>query len=526
MRLPKLTLLLLAAGVLVSMQTNVLANDLNIVHVALKDEAVGSHVFVEFDISWQNSWRNDLSGIGQAAPFNYDAVWVFVKFSTDGGTTWHHASLSSTTSAHHVVEDNGVAAMIAAVPDGKGVFLHRANNGAGSNDWDDIQLRWDYSVDGVSHITSATIVNVLAVEMVYVPEGAFQAGDHATGNAAFQQGSSDTDPWIIESEDAIQVGDVAADGFYYVSAGNTDVFPEDATGATFTIPAEFPKGFAAFFVMKHEITQGQYADFLNKITSQQAANRNITQESDYQSFRGTISGGHPHFSAAAPDRACNFISIMDGSAFSDWAGLRPMSELEYEKACRGDQAAVAGEFAWGNMSIVQAKTISSPEDGTETVSNSGANCVFADATFAGGDGGRGPLRGGIFAATVNPLDVPEVQRQNAGASYFGVMELSGNLWERIATVGNARGRAFMGTHGDGELTNIPDAEGNATNIDWPGTGSDHSKGIISAGGSGYRGGGWLENANLQRVSERTSAAAYEKRRLKNFGFRCVRAAPH
>ncbi|MGH7599739.1 MAG: hypothetical protein ACREOI_25575, partial [bacterium] len=119
------------------------ANDVEVKHVALKGEVVDSHVMVEFDLRWENSWRNDLAGPGQMAPFNYDAAWLFVKFSTDGGATWQHATLSSKSSDHSVTNNNGVAAAIKAVSDRKGVFIFRAKNGAGSNNWDGVRLRWD-----------------------------------------------------------------------------------------------------------------------------------------------------------------------------------------------------------------------------------------------------------------------------------------------------------------------------------------------------------------------------------------------
>ena len=84
--------------------------------------------------------------------------------------------------------------------------------------------------------------------MVYVPDGAFFAGDNATSTASFQQGSSDTGPWYIGSEGAITIGAQAGTGtgfgetnaeYRYVSMGGAG---EDSTGATFTIPATFPKG--------------------------------------------------------------------------------------------------------------------------------------------------------------------------------------------------------------------------------------------------------------------------------------------
>jgi hypothetical protein len=167
--------LLLAASAFVLFAQAARANNLAVVHVGLTGEAPGSHVLVKFDVSWENSWRNDLTGVGQGAPFNYDAVWAFVKFSTDGGASWSHATLSTVSGDHSVSNDNGVAAVIQAAPDGKGIFIHRANNGNGANDWQGVRLRWNYASDGVAQITSATIVNVVALEMVYIPPGSFFA---------------------------------------------------------------------------------------------------------------------------------------------------------------------------------------------------------------------------------------------------------------------------------------------------------------------------------------------------------------
>src|ERR1700733_6462039 len=38
-----------------------------------------------FNLTQENSWRTQT---------NYDAVWVFMKYSTDGGATWKHASMA------------------------------------------------------------------------------------------------------------------------------------------------------------------------------------------------------------------------------------------------------------------------------------------------------------------------------------------------------------------------------------------------------------------------------------------------
>lgn len=487
------------ALLLITLAGRAFANNLTVKHVALRDEVAGSHVAVQLDIRWENSWRNDLT-----APFNHDAAWLFVKFSTDGGNTWQHATLSSSSAAHTIGNDNGVPAALEVAADGKGVFIFRAQNGAGTNVWSNVRLRWNYNADGLSS-SANVIVNVLALEMVYIPAGNFFVGDLSPSplNGQFEKGTSGA-PFEITNEEALTLGGGSANSLGNNNAqgmAHLDDFNDTVSKA---LPATFPKGHAAFYTMKYEITQGQYADFLNLLTPAQANRRNIAGVATYQNFRGTIGGAHPLFAAAANDRACNFLSWLDGAAYADWAGLRPMTELEYEKAARGKDAVVSNEYAWGNATITQQTSHTGIDgSGNETAAPVGANANFDS-------GINGPVRPGIYAATAN------ANRAQAGASYFGVMELSGNVWERVVTLANSVGRNFTGTHGDGELSKNAGTEGNANATSWPGT---------NAVGSGLRGGAWKDEAKLLRTADRACAATPDAQRVNHYGFRCVRTAP-
>jgi hypothetical protein len=88
------------------------------------------------------------------------------------------------------------------------------------------------------------------------------------------------------------------------------------------------------------------------------------------------------------------------------------------------------------------------------------------------------------------------------------MELSGNLWERVVTLGNATGRTFSGVLGNGALTS-----GGAADVSgWPGS-----------SGTGWKGGSWLNTTtNSATTSDRAQAANTDNTRAADAGGRGVR----
>jgi hypothetical protein len=270
--------------------------------------------------------------------------------------------------------DTGAAFNISTNP-GVGVFLYRSSGGTGNLSLSNVTLSWNYGANGVTPGDTIDI-KVFGIEMVYVPQGAFYAGDNATGDGAFRQGSSDNDPWYIGSEGAISVTNSVGNGtgsgqtasvYYYAQGGGGG---GDATGSVFTIPAAFPKGFSGFYVMKGEISQSQWLGFFNTLTTGQKTTRDITsntnggKNSDAITNRNNISwnSGVPSSDATLNGGthggvAAGYLSWGDLVAFLDWSGLRPMSELEYEKAARGPLASVYAEYAWGGTAIVGATGI-------------------------------------------------------------------------------------------------------------------------------------------------------------------------
>ena len=68
----------------------------------------------------------------------------------------------------------------------------------------------------------------------------------------------------------------------------------------------------------------------------------------------------------------------DAIRYSAWVGLRPMTELEFEKACRGPLATVDGEFPWGDtLYAIMYHSGNKESTGRETAAGAG-RCVSAD----------------------------------------------------------------------------------------------------------------------------------------------------
>jgi len=432
----------------------------------------GSAAFIEFDIAWNNSWR-----VSNVAPTNWDAAWIFVKYKPASSTVWHHATLA--TGGHTAP----TGCTIDTPSDGMGVFLYRASDGIGDVSFPGVKLRWNLAADGVTlHEGDNMDISVHAIEMVYIPEGTFSVGDGRANNiqGTFEAGNTGN-PFSIGSEGALTLGGTAGGNL-----SNNDNLDENFSwndddfdyATTTNLPASFPKGHQAFYCEKYESSQGQYTAFLNKLTSAQASMHAPTADGG---FGQSIGWSGTAYTSGVPDRACNFIAYTNAAAYADWAALRPMTELEFEKVCRGPLTPVALEYAWGSTDINVSfrYTYSNEGQSNETVNAvSGTGNLLTrdtDPNYNGGDNGR-PCRCGIFAASfANPT------REEAGATYYGVMNMAGNLGERLVVVGHAQGRAFQGTHGNGELTST----GYADVSDWPG----YSGGkVVSWEGGGRRGG--------------------------------------
>ena len=496
-------LLFILTTVIIGLQS--MSNNVQVANVSLTDQnSIAHYKFIKCDISWENSWRTT------ASPNNWDAVWVFAKYRYINGSTWFHATLSDSTSVH--VAPTG--AEISATTDGKGIFMFKDSDGGGDNAFSNAKLRWEYGVDGLADNDSVEIC-VFAIEMVFVPEGEYYLGDwdgsgHSStyslrDTSTLASALIDTSLTPIESMAANSYDDAQLEGVGVGIDGDGGI---DSNGDGTIDNANFPTGYKGFYCMKYEISQGQYVAFANKLSSSQSPNKIVAVSNSY---RVNISGSaSTTWASTTENRAYTNMEWGDLASYADWSGLRPMTELEFEKAARGTNNTVLYEYAWGNTTIyTTAYTMSSDGTESEGITNMGSNignCNWANVDPAG------VVRCGIFAAnSVNHT------REETGASYYGIMELSGNAYELCVTIGDPLGRAYNGLHGDGELAST----GNADEANWPGTNGSE---VTGRAGSGMRGGSRNYASTNCRISDRTYAGYEVARSTTNaYGGRCVRS---
>lgn len=527
---------------------SLLGNNLKITNVKFSDKNTSAGVnhssnytFVQFDISWDNSWKTTIG------PANWDAAWVFAKYRLSSGD-WKHIKIHQTGYAEPAGSTINVGLykpnlMYNPLTNfGVGVFIYKNSVGNGNVYFKSVKFRWNYGMEGIND-NELVDIRVYGIEMVYVPTGSFYAGDGSTSSVQgnFSNGLTNT-PLRITSEMPLIVGGIN-NGNLTNNKGISMTPPDDFNDtSTQILPLDFPKGFKGFYCMKYEITQQQYVDFLNALNRNQQSQRTgtpvdkdtvrvlnvyVMNQKATSEKRNSIrcdSALHPYNSIEfycdlngngrnsdideGRNIACNYLNFMDIAAYLDWSGLRPMTELEYEKACRGSLIPVANEYAWGNTQITMATDLVNKGENCETVLPLQANASFNNPVNI-----DGPLRVGIFAK-------PNSDRTASGSSFYGIMEMSGNLYERTVTVGNRQGRLYTGNHGNGTLA----PSGNANELNWPGYDTVSNE-IKNADGSGFRGGVCVYSSLNLRISARAVAARGNYYRHIGYGGRGVRTIP-
>lgn len=515
-----IVVMLMIAGIKVS------ANNLKISNVSTV--TTSTYTQVEFDISWDNSWRGNGT---------YDAVWVFIKYKV--GNEWRHLNLTGNNNEIQV-------GTIHKANDLKGVFITRyiGSDGNGSVNFTNVRL-------GVPVISGSFDIKVFGIEMVF---GSLSTDPHFLGDgngttesaSSFHLGSGNSKVQISSLTGNIRVDANPYDDdrikFSGIGISQDNGIDADNNGSI-ELP-NFPTGNREF-CMKYELSQGGYRDFLNTLTyAQQIACTYVAPNSpsgssvmggasrsfikiktpgvanNVPAIYGVEANGNNIFDEALDGEfvACGGLSWANVCSYLDWAALRPMTEIEFEKISNMGNAPLLGNFAWGNPDINQnSYTLINTSQNSETISNystSTGNAIY-NITYSF------PVRNGIFGMSSSG-------RTQAGATKYGVMEMSGNLAEWTVTVGNAAGRSYTGKLGDGNLNTT----GNADVDYWPGINGNNSTtapnstyngsvGVTGTAGSGQRGGSFADSAEKLRVSDRQNAANGSAPRL-DAGCRGVR----
>jgi hypothetical protein len=260
--------------------TTISANNIQVSNPRFTDELMGVSVKVTFDISWENSWRVT------SAPSNWDAAWVFIKFRERGGV-WRHAWLSNTghesgsgtASTFSVGLKNDKLAYNAASNPGIGVMVHRSAVGSGTFSATGMSLLWNYGMggNGLSSVEGVDI-QVFGIEMVFVPEGPYWLGD-GSSFGTFRQVGSNTPFQVTTSGAAVKAndnccGDTQLNGVGIWLDGDGGISKSLSTEGDMNV--DYPTGYRGYYMMKYEISQGQYRDFLNTLTRAQQNARTST----------------------------------------------------------------------------------------------------------------------------------------------------------------------------------------------------------------------------------------------------------
>ncbi len=552
-----LTLCVLSVG-------NIMANNISIQKVAIIDtNRTAKTVNIRFNISWENSWRDNV---------NWDAAWIFVKYRRPQDSVWRYRHMTMGASGNNAGSGN-TSMKFAVSEDKKGAFYYRQSNGAGNIKMDSLKLIWNYGADSVTVIDSVE-VKVFATEMVYVPGGNFSLGDgngKERSSNSFQLKNAPnnfvtiTDKWspLVNTfvcntcgsgDDAILINS----GIRISGMGGIDINDDKIADNP-----DYPTGYRSFYSMKYPVTQGQYADMLNTLslrdssfstfnnfidtvrlkkvnTRYKRALQNLDPNFyntpiDLQRHTISLDSIEVKYTVTRPDRAFGRASQQHYEAFSDWACMRPISELEYEKAARGPLPPMykayrnnnnfnnsdttsnwsGFDWAWGNDSSF-ARTqnfnntklkFSGIENGTEFYSDYSIFKRYVDPSrngtgpgstiIEGGDGGSGPYRVGIFATDTS-------SRISSGSTYYGIMDFSKNVSQMTIGISSATGRSFTyKRNGDGYL--------NATGF--TDSGEFYTP---NSGGPALYGSTYMIKQNA--ISERNNGGNY-------IGFRSVRSAP-
>ncbi|MDC0230942.1 formylglycine-generating enzyme family protein [Aureispira] len=485
--------LIISILIIFYMPFNSLANNLQITNVTLTNDST-----LTFSVSWENSWK-----ISTSPPNNHDAVWIFIKSKNCASVQWQHVNISKNSASHSTaapleiyIDTQDVAS------NATGLFLRRSSDGSGNISNVQVSVR----IAGLP--LGQYDFKVFGIEMVQIPQGPFYLGD-VVSHQTFRGGGT-SNPYYVNSETGHTVGNTSGQLYFLAHTNAYDV----PNNNTLSNPL-FPKGYAEFYCMKYEISQGQFVDFVNTLTTAQYSNVALHTSAASADYRFGYTGAHPVLVSTTPHRAACFLNWTDLLAYLDWAALKPMTEMQFEKACRGPDYPVQWEFAWGSSILTNSTVVASDGTPSEHVTNSitaGGGIMNHGTNSNNWSGVKGPLRCG-FAANATST------RLTSGASYYGVLEMSGNVFEQVITT-CVYASSYNGNVGDGVLT--VGANAGFANQGWPYETAGQTSN--SVGARTLRGGSYHTYNFYATISSRIYAGYRDNRRSvhQQYGGRGIR----
>lgn len=375
------------------------------------DNAANKTIQVQFDMSWDNSWRDGI---------NWDAAWVFMKYK-DANGLWQHVQLNTTGFAN----GTGTANTIQVGSDKVGAFVYRSAAGTGTFSSTTMQLQWNYGLSGLTSVSGLEI-RVFAVEMVYVPEGDFNcAKSFSYSCIGYLCGSGTRQNGLFNAPGSnfpVINNKLSPSLTYYDGSSTSLRIKGDAgldTDNNGTIDnTSYPTGFRAFYCYKYEMTEQQYTDFLNTLTPTQISSLGVAG--------GYITLSNGYYFSSQPNYACAGATALRLTAYADWSGVRPISTLEFNKVSYGPNQPI---FVTNGNNC-------------KNCANGGSSCKgYLVGQTGNGVVWCGPDLVGKYANSNS-------DRSTSGASYYGVIDLSGNVREPLVKLSYF---SFDISNGNGDL---------------------------------------------------------------------------
>jgi formylglycine-generating enzyme required for sulfatase activity len=410
---------------------------------------------LNFDISWDNAFYINSSWS--------DHVYIFAKYRNANGSTWE--SVLFETSGHSD-DDSDMTFWVASnstLIGGKRLAMSVTNQSSFTSGTQGGNCT-AILADNIDFFHPS--FKVFGIEMIQISNigNDYYIGDGISDNR-FHKGSDTTQAFFWEHDDFSTA--TVGNGTNDINTTHPDGIPVS------TIPAQIfrpPNN-----IMKYEISQIQYVEFLNCLNRTAQNNRvgtdvsgtsitNVfvfTQTPTIAAFTrngvrcdatlpngGPITfycdlngNGVPNEYDDGQNVAMNYLSGEDLFAYLDWAGLRPINEIEYEQLCRGSLNPVPNEFAWGTSGYTIGYINGGPTNGTPQEFLSGTP-VDGPLTTA-----QLPWRCGIAATATS-------NRLTSGASAYGIMDLTGGVSELVSALRSVDSYTTVPSVGDGTIDNF------------------------------------------------------------------------